>query len=673
MPVEYNDNPTYLASPWSMLTKLPRLIFRLGFKSGLTTSLTLWRHGLLTHENVDAIMALPRPLFVNEATKGLARASLLAQAHLNTLLAHARPDPLSMIINQLAMANLLAPDDLTKLFQLEKPDAMAAVIFSLANTNLLTQDNLTLVEQHDNIDGLVLPMICLAKYDLLTNEMFRRILSHSHLESLFAAIGALIQSGLLTKQTLTVVMSANDIITMNATLCCLLQSNLLTQDYFDAVWFNQNRISLVFGISLLSTAEILTEDNLNLLLLHADLTMLTLGLMELSEANLLTTDNFNQLLRQEHAILTMDFAMNGIWGLIPPHVLTQDVFDELCALARGDDNEHQLNLYLARLIAQLPQAQALNDSQSTHTASVHRSVSQSATQLYQRYGHAIENDKLKTILNKIKSEINALQSNDIEKKHHDAAKRAFVRLTQDGYAFSDPTSNVSTQQLIALAWLAIHDEALRAGHLNDALAMFIEGLYEIQREYCLSEQGVDNGAERDLASCPGGTFNKIVEKLVGIHPDCEIIFITPRTVSAKLMQVVRAEAIDYLKTLAMPETSAGAKSFLKLMQKIKQAQDISPIWPAIKASVVNIMHEEFASVYEAKDINMQTLIASGHACALGQVDAIQTIFLSSKGYQRYQGLLLRVNSIFNLAKDDSHSDHNTPALEQHSGVPYGIK
>jgi hypothetical protein len=43
-----------------------------------------------------------------------------------------------------------------------------------------------------------------------------------------------------------------------------------------------------------------------------------------------------------------------------------------------------------------------------------------------------------------------------------------------------------------LAFTAIHDETKRQGTLEDALALFVEGLYEIQRGDNLNEDGIDN-------------------------------------------------------------------------------------------------------------------------------------------------------------------------------------
>ena len=67
---------------------------------------------------------------------------------------------------------------------------------------------------------------------------------------------------------------------------------------------------------------------------------------------------------------------------------------------------------------------------------------------------------------------------------------------------------MNTLELLALSWLAVNDNGVRTGSFDDAKNQFIEGLYEIQRGYNLSEAGVDLHGS-DVFICSGGTFNKV--------------------------------------------------------------------------------------------------------------------------------------------------------------------
>jgi hypothetical protein len=54
----------------------------------------------------------------------------------------------------------------------------------------------------------------------------------------------------------------------------------------------------------------------------------------------------------------------------------------------------------------------------------------------------------------------------------------------------------------------------------------VQGLYEIQRDGNLDAFGRDRGGY-DSRICISGTFNKLVEKLNGIHEDVSFYYITP--------------------------------------------------------------------------------------------------------------------------------------------------
>ena len=166
------------------------------------------------------------------------------------------------------------------------------------------------------------------------------------------------------------------------------------------------------------------------------------------------------------------------------------------------------------------------------------------------------------------------------------------------YFFTDPGSQVSTKQLLAFAWLAIHDEEKRLGTLEDAKILFINGLYETQRGDNLSEAGVDNHHPDDESICPSGTFNKIMEKLCGLHPAVEVIYITSEGAGKKFKIVVNEAAMAYFRGFA--NTPEGHHQRLELIGKIKEPSNgnsAEPIWGAIKDEVTDRMFEEFKSLF----------------------------------------------------------------------------
>jgi len=274
----------------------------------------------------------------------------------------------------------------------------------------------------------------------------------------------------------------------------------------------------------------------------------------------------------------------------------------------------------------------LNDSQSTHTASVHRTVSESATRLLNRYPTIMDPQELNALIITITTEINNLPNDDNKSV---AAQRYLTNLAAQGdYAYKDLASGVNTRELLALSWLAIHDDTMRTGSLEDATHQFIEGLYEIQRGYNLSETGVDLGGS-DKRICAAGTFNKLLEKINGAHPDVVIEVITPKLATLKFPIVVKDEVKNYLSSMANPSTSSEFSQFNHQIKKIEE-EGVEVIWDAIKNSVAARMFDEFGSLYANQDDPRFTaFIDAGKYVELGKLPSFQKEVSESEGCREY--------------------------------------
>ena len=306
----------------------------------------------------------------------------------------------------------------------------------------------------------------------------------------------------------------------------------------------------------------------------------------------------------------------------------------------------------------------INDAQSTtHTASVHQAVSESATRLADRYQLKIDGAGLESVISMIQSYVNSL-SDDSEK--HKAAKRCVLRITSADYTFTDHGSHITTRQLLALTFLAISDASNRAGSLEDARAQFVEGLYEIQRGYNLSGTGVDKGGP-DRFICSPGTFNKLIEKSQGIHPDCQIRFITKETASLKLPTVVREEAMQYLASLANPSTVEGLRSFTRLITQVKE-NGVEVLWDQIKGNVADRMFDEFGSLYRDRaDQSFTDLIDAGLHAELPDLSIFQKQIQSSRGYHQFCSQMLHQSGMLFTPKASaecfSEHQHNGPKAQ----------
>ena len=256
-----------------------------------------------------------------------------------------------------------------------------------------------------------------------------------------------------------------------------------------------------------------------------------------------------------------------------------------------------------------------------------------------------------------------------------AARRCILRITAPDDIFIDPGSQITTRQLIALTFLAINDDDNREGSLEDASVQFVEGLYEIQRGYNLSDTGMDQGGE-DRPICSAGTFNKLIEKLQSIHPDCQIQFMTRETASLKLPIVAREEAMKYLASLANPSTVEAFRAFTQLMRQVKE-DGVEVIWDQIKGNIADRMFDEFGSLYLDKaDHSFAGLIEAGQYTELPDLNIFQEQAQNSKGYNQFRGQMLRRSGMFSSPQEAtdylSEHRHDSPEAQREYDQQFGL-
>lgn len=250
--------------------------------------------------------------------------------------------------------------------------------------------------------------------------------------------------------------------------------------------------------------------------------------------------------------------------------------------------------------------QPYNNSQSTHTSSVHQASSATARRLQQRYrfsglGLFNHNYSLEGVLATVETYLNGLSDNAGPKRGvdnrisvHAAVKRCLTRFkTNNAWDYVDAGSGVSIKKLVALAFLGANDDLRRIEGCTkeDALSHFVEGLYEIQRGNNLNERGVDNGSRIDSSICPGGAFNKLVEKVRCFHQDGEMIFMTLQSAGAKLQIVAVEEAEGYLNSLQGDERE-------QCLSSLRNDGTLESIKDAICQNVSRRIFEEFSSLFQ---------------------------------------------------------------------------
>ncbi len=144
-------------------------------------------------------------------------------------------------------------------------------------------------------------------------------------------------------------------------------------------------------------------------------------------------------------------------------------------------------------------------SQTTHTRSVHNSVSQSAKTLQKYYGENqdIINESRAIIVKEIQA--CRLDESDFQKK---AALRALNNL--DSYQeYQDPDSKLSIDQLFSLICCVLCENTKNnSQERSDAIKRLVFSLYDIRREYNQDKAHRDDLKE-DAPMCASGAFNKL--------------------------------------------------------------------------------------------------------------------------------------------------------------------
>jgi len=292
----------------------------------------------------------------------------------------------------------------------------------------------------------------------------------------------------------------------------------------------------------------------------------------------------------------------------------QDIVDRenFRRLLAASQEQNLLNREVTRILQAYRTDQnqeEFNPEQSTHTGSVHRSLSESAIKLNARYGKDLDE----------KATIKAMRVK-VEASHPGIALRCFDRLTSDEYRFADPVSNVSVHRLLALMDKALSDELNLRDHpdmafdeLNlkadpdDAFKLFLEALGEIQRGGNLDRDGKDNKAPQDSPICPGGTFNKILEKLHGIHIDVNMRYITKLGAGHRLQHLAREHALKYLEQLAKSDINKARK----VISAIDKDTTVEPVWGCIRDAVSQELWNEFNEAFSGKADFKSFLEATG--------------------------------------------------------------
>lgn len=228
------------------------------------------------------------------------------------------------------------------------------------------------------------------------------------------------------------------------------------------------------------------------------------------------------------------------------------------------------------------------DPQNTHNNSINKSAERSALRLKKRYESALIQRQIRATYREIFA---------WAKTQQDTAGTAQAVILLWGSGEPVRGQEISLRQLLVLCWVALSDQDRRLCSIEDGRKSLYEGLQEIVHGY---------GPRQ--AICLGGQFNKLIEKLVGYHPDAEQQVITYQQASAKFPIIVRECAQEYMKK---------SREFLCLA-----LEEIGPLWQYIAPIAHQKMFEEFAELYHNDDQHPQlmALMSYGENVPLGISD-----------------------------------------------------
>lgn len=332
---------------------------------------------------------------------------------------------------------------------------------------------------------------------------------------------------------------------------------------------------------------------------------------KIEKGNLLSVEHWPLYLNNLTRTNCETLLRHGVKQLINERLLT---FDQAIRSSREELDTILANGQIARMII-MPEDQRRRinlaqfqdgffahpvhaHSETTHRASVHKTASESALRLLNRYPNIYVNKNI----NELRGEINKTGH-----QHKTVAQRAIMQLSHPLSHHVDAISDISNKHLLALVYEAISDSTVCTAEFSDALNAFINGLYDIQRgKNSDNRHEVDDG-EYDKPICPPGTFNKLIEVLCGVHPDAHQEYITLELASNKLPIIVNEEVFTYL---AQQKSQRSTMEWQCLYNNIS-THGVDIIYHKIRHAVKQRVCDEYMILFTNKPFELDNFIDQG--------------------------------------------------------------
>jgi hypothetical protein len=556
----------------------------------------------------------------------------------------------------------------------DKPDDLADAIYSLHCYHIL-DDNLQFMFPHPNPHYLAGAFTKLHTYHLL-DDFKAHLLVKEYPHNLADAIVKLhTYNHLILQQYHQVLVESTNPLSLVEGIKFLNQAELLQAEHVERINTSTCPKTMALLLISLTQANLYDEARITAISARPNLGNFCQVLSMLAQAQVLNEASFEFLVHGPGQVLFSNEALTLFWNRIPAHAIPNHL-EAILAATTHENTIEALETLREQIIAaerlrNLPillgevepaplEAPLINHAQSTHLSSVHRSVSESASRLKARYADI----DIETTILAIRDEVNALDASH----RHQVAKSAILNLCHPGYTFTD-ASGVSTRELLALVYTAINDEETRLGLREDGFSSFLDALYEIQRGYNIERNDPETAADSSI--CTGGTFNKLIEKMVGVHPDACIIFLNAQTAGLRLERFAYVEAMQYLENLASTKTAEEFENFIHVLHGIEE-HGLDFIFEEFAPHLARHFFPEYETLYPLGKDDPRFLllieVAKDLDLSSKQINALHLTLMQSKGYQAYcsQTLMpLSINSLWARRQDNPETQHE---YDKHYGL-----
>jgi hypothetical protein len=488
----------------------------------------------------------------------------------------------------------------------EDPFGVSCVLVKLKQANLLFEKNIQLLNQHLQPSYIINILHFLNHFQIMNQENLEMVFLQPEPIHLFKCITLLIKNSIINKENAEHIFlklyQMNYLNEFSETLNIMARCKILSPAYFTMLLNHPHAETLGYALSILRSNGILygisAKSNFLKLYFHQYPVEFIYSLHCMFAADLIDEENAQRLFDHFSKYQQILFSNRHLWLQTDETLLRAQHIRNLISICIQFEDEpirgrDMVEHYLQQFLIEKSDIQIFNSAQSTHTTSIHQSVSASAILLKNTYPNFLDPEEMDNILFDIKDYALELPT----QKNFLAIKSCIFRLCSPSTQFIDPKSNLTLQQLIVLFWVAIHDKKKRVCSLADGLLAFTEALYEIQREYNLDELGNDLGGD-DQPACLSGSFNKLIEKLQGRYPGIELVFISKYSASQKLKILCIEEIEQYI---THQRTLYNDNEFSQLILELS-THGIEQIWGNISPNIKNKFFAEFSALFN-HDIN----------------------------------------------------------------------